>query len=275
MKRLLIICLLLLLPFSTHAKNNRLKNAHKWICYYGSSWPSGTDFSKYDLLIFQTSHHPPLFLLNKKKQIALGYVSFGEIVEADPFFKEAKKAKITVDKNKNWASHRVDMRSEAWHKHIIEEKIPKVLKQGFQGIFIDTIDTAAYLEHDKKISGSLQGAIKLIKKVRKHYPKMVILLNNGFAILNEVGNEIDGLLVDDVYTLYDFEKKTYQLASEAWMLKQKNRLDSFQKKFPKPVFALDYLSPKQSAYFEQLRKRAYKDKYRLYISDIHLEKIFF
>lgn len=255
--------------------SDRLSGIRSYLCFYEAAFPS-PDIPKFDLYIFDSSHHPNIAALKKKGSKVVGYVTLGEISTHSPDFARMKKQKLLVDENKNWpGSYRVDIRKKAWHKYVVDELIPRTLKQGFDGIFIDTIDTAEYLKTDKKIAGSIAGAVELIKGIRKKYPSIAIVLNNGLFLIDKVGGDIDALLVEDVYTLYDFKTKRYNLATLAWTAERLPPLKAFQKAFRKPVLTLDYLKATDKQAIREIADKARKEGFVPYISDIHLQTIFF
>jgi len=271
-----IVAITLLIGFSPACSaktKGRLSKMKSWIVYYGAKFPD-QKIPKYDLYVFDGYDHPPLKPLKKSKTV--GYLSFGEVAKHDPFFSEIKSKGLLIDENKNWpGSFRVDIRKKEWRDFVVTHMVPKITKQGFDGIFIDTIDTAQYLENDKKIPGSIQGAILLLKAVREHYPKLIMVLNNGLFLLDDVGNDIDALVIEDIYTLYDFKKKTYNVATTKWTTERIQPVLKFQKKFEKPILPLEYLDKNDKKAIKKIAKMAKKDDFIPYIADIHLQTIFF
>ena len=82
----------------------------------------------------------------------------------------------------------VDVRNPEWKEIIIQDVIPRILKAGFDGLFLDTIDTAAHLhaKHPKKYIGIKKAMIELIRDIKEHYPNLFLISNNGFLILEEI-----------------------------------------------------------------------------------------
>lgn len=276
---ILIFVSVLALSVSAFAQN-RLSKINSWLCFYSGQLPplmtgKGT-LSSYDLYIFDSRVHPDLKPLRNAGGLTVGYVSLGEINEESPNFQTARLEKLLVDENKNWpGSHRVDIANPKWHDLVINKMIPKTLAEGFDGIFIDTIDTAVYLQNEKKMDGEIAGAVTLLREVRKKYPNMIIVLNGGLFLTNEVGNIIDALVIEDVFTQYDFKKKRYKIAPPDWTNERIISLKEFQKKFAKPVLALDYLRSTDKKNIEIVSKSLQKEGFLPYISEINLDKIFF
>jgi polysaccharide biosynthesis protein PelA len=275
-KRFFFICLLLnfLLPQTVIAAHS-LNKINSWLCYYKDTFPSSFSYN-YDLYILDRNSHPDLNAIKKHGGKSVGYVSFGEVNKHEAHYKETKMRKLIVDKNPSWPdAMRVQIGHKKWHDIILNKVIPEIVAKGFDGIFIDTIDTAQYLENDKKLSGSISGAISLIKKIRKKYPKLILVMNNGLFLLDHIGKHIDALVVEDVYTSYNFKKNKYQLAKSAWTKNRIIPLISFNTKFKKPVLPLEYLKGSDTKNIRKVTERAKSDGFIPYISDIHLTKIFY
>lgn len=277
MKRILtiLICVIVALASCAARSSDKLAGINSYICFYGNRWPSGVA-PKADLFILDSHHHPSLASLKAQKTHAAGYVTVGEISDKSPDFERFKKSGSLVDENKNWpGSWRVDLRKKEWHKYVVDKLIPEVTAQGFDGIFIDTIDTAEYMRDTKKIPDAVEGAVKLIEQIRKRHPKIIIVLNNGLFLLDRVGKIIDALLVEDIFTSYDFKTKKYSIASAEHRNYRMAPAKQFMDKFHKPVLALDYLEKTDSEGIKRVASEARAQGFIPYISDIDLNTIFF
>jgi uncharacterized protein (TIGR01370 family) len=278
MKRLLAIFICGILAFASCAaarSSDKLAGINSFICFYGDSWPGGTA-PRADLFILDAHHPPGIAVLKSQKTHVVGYLTVGEINNTSPDFARFKKSGVLVDENKNWpGSWRVDLRKKEWRSYIVDALVPRVIAQGFDGIFIDTIDTAEYLRDIAKIPNAVEGAVELIKDIRKHHPKIVIVLNNGLSLLDQVGNVIDALLVEDIFTSYNFETKQYGLASPEHKAARMTPAKQFHEKFHKPVLALDYLKETDTEGIKRVANEARAQGFVPYISDIDLDTIFF
>ena len=79
--------------------------------------------------------------------VRLGYLSVGE---ADRNRREADGVRgqgFLVEPNPDWPDNvRVDIRDPRWQELLLEREVPRLLARGFDGLMLDTIDTAPYLE---------------------------------------------------------------------------------------------------------------------------------
>ncbi len=277
MKRTVIMsCLALGLLSSVAASaQGKLSGVGSWLCFYGDAWPQ-KEPARYDLYILSRDNHPDIAPLKASKSLAIGYVSAGEVNSADPFFGKVKAAGLIVEKNPDWAgAYRVNMKDERWQGILLDEVIPDVIAKGFDGVFLDTMDVASYLETTKGMAGTVSAAAGFIRKIREKFPKAVIVLNNALPVADLAGDAIDALLVEDVYTLYDFKNRRYKTAAKEWTDERTAELKSFARRHGKPVLTLDYAKPADAATAKKVGARAVKDGFVPYISDIHLKTIFF
>lgn len=276
MKRFLAIFIGGIVAFASCASaSNKLAGITSFICFYGDSWPGGSP-PKADLFILDSHHNPSIAGLKSQKTHVVGYVTVGEINNTSSDFARFKKSGILVDENKNWpGSWRVDIRKKEWRRYVVDTLVPRVIARGFGGIFIDTIDTAEYLRDVKKLPDAVKGAVKLIKDIRKSHPKIIIVLNNGLSLLDDVGKIIDALLVEDIFTSYDFKTKKYSLASPEHKAARMAPAKAFHEKFHKPVLALDYLEKTDTKGIQRVTKEARAQGFIPYIADIDLSTIFF
>lgn len=251
-------------------------NVKRFAVYYSDA-EDPSNFTPYSLVVFESESHPILEGLIENGTTVLGYLNLGEVEDNRSYFKEVKEEGILLDENKEWkGAYFVDLRDKRWTKRVIEQLIPMVLYQGFDGIFIDTIDNAIYLEetNPSKYSGMKQAAINLIKAIRLNYPGMKIMLNRGFEILPQVANEIDMVLAESIYTEYNKKKKTYELAPKEEYEKHVKILKEAQKTNPKlEVYTLDYWDVKDSEGMKKIYQVQRKQGFIPYVSTRELNKL--
>ena len=170
----------------------------------------------------------------------------------------------------------MDVRGLSWNKRILENLIPRILHHGFEGIFIDTVDNAGYLENKdpKKYAGMRKSAINIIKSIRHHYPHIVIMLNRGYDILEEVAPYVDIVLGESVYTDYNFKKKEYFINEESLFQQQVQTLKKAQTINPNlKVFTLDYWPEDDWKGIVKIYAKQRENGFHPYVSTINLNKV--
>lgn len=247
-----------------------------WVVYYGQKAPSSA-FDGYQVIVLETVRNLPARDYVNNSKTVLGYISLGEVHETRWYFSDAEKASMLMAPNANWPQSRmVDMRNPEWARLVVEEIIPEILFRGVNGIFIDTMDNAAHLERQDpaKYRGMKEAAVRLIKTIRLHYPQIYILMNRGFDVLPEVGQNINGVMGESLYTTYDFKTKAYSKVPPVDYQQRVDYLKAVKAQFPKlNVFTLDYWDPTQPSVIKEIYAAQRANGFNPYVATVELNKI--
>lgn len=167
--------------------------AHKerWAVYYDKQLPAQA-FANYDLVVFDRIYYPEFSEL-KSKTTVLAYISLGEVHGESDEHQVMASQQALLGKRSSWNSYTVDIASKTWAK-IIDAQVRDAMEKGFDGIMLDTADSALHLadmDSPEKAAQAQEAAIRLIKTLRQHYPDIKIMLNRGFDILPRVARVID------------------------------------------------------------------------------------
>lgn len=237
--------------YSTTMNSPKLtsQSVKKWACYYGDKPELLQKLENYNLVIMEPdiqNFTPP----EKTKTSYIGYVSLGEAERFRWYWYHIEGKEFILWENKNWKDDFIiDIRSIAWQNLLIDKIIPKILKKGYHGLFFDTIDTPIYLEEKdpEKYKGSVMALGRLIYRIRKKYPDITLISNNGLRAIEHFGAYIDVFLIEGLNTTYDFNKKIYKAADVEW---RNHRLSLISKNRElikeKPVIVIDYLLQNQN-----------------------------
>jgi polysaccharide biosynthesis protein PelA len=177
-----------------------------------------------------------------RETIRLGYLSLGEVSSEAATWQAARQQSYLVESNPDWPSTmRVDVRDQAWRRIILEEEAPRLLRMGFQGFMLDTIDTAPYLEgrDPARFAGERRAMSDLVRELRQRFPARIIIAN-GTDALADVAPFVDGYVVEGVFATYDFGRRVYRPTTEqerAWKLAQIERAEAVA---ARPVFTIEY-----------------------------------
>jgi len=207
----------------------------------------------------------------------LGYVSVGEVESHRSFFTDVQAEGILLQENQNWkGSYFVDLRDKRWPKRMLEQIIPKVIGQGFNGLFLDTLDNAIELERidAQKYAGMKSAAAALVRDIRSRYPALTIMMNRGYELLPEVERDIDMVLGESVFTSYDFNTCKYQRVPRDTYLSQVRILKEAQRRRPGlKVFTLDYWNPEDLAEIQRIYRIERSNGFNPYVATINLDRI--
>lgn len=272
MKLLITVgAMLMLLPFSELSKKTE-----RYCVYYSDKAPVEA-FASYDLIVLDSDHHPYLEGFIQQKKEILGYISLGEVESERSYFDEVKEQGILLQENEYWpGSFYVEVRDPRWAKRVIEDLIPQILFQHFDGLFLDTLDNPGDLERKdpEKYKGMVEAAAQLVNLIRQHYPNIKIMMNRGYELLPEVGGTIDMVMGESVYADYDFENKTYQFVPEDLYQTQVKILKDAQSMNPDlKVYTLDYWDPADSKVIKDIYQKQRENGFIPYVATVDLHKI--
>lgn len=278
-KKILII--ILFFPFFTLFSSFEkvpVGEIHRWMVYYGQDERPKT-FSQFDLVVLDSEYpYPFRYLLDNKTQ-TLAYISLGELSKERSYYLKLEAKGLFLEENPYWqGSFFVDLRKSAWTEFLLEDLIPVILQKGYQGLFMDTLDNADYLEakDPQKFAGMRKAAAKLVKRIRKEYPQVLLMLNRAYYLYDDLANDLDLVLAESMYSDYDFEAQVYIKRPDADYQRQLRFLLDLKKKNSKvKLCSLDYWDPTDQEEFQRIRGLQRAEGLLPYVSDLSLNRIYF
>ncbi len=246
----------------------------RWLVYYGNTLDAKT-LDGVELAILEPDAIDARPLKNGKTKF-VGYVSVGEISATRSYFEDLRATPLLVGENPNWpGAHIIDVRIKVWQEFLIKHVIPQILSKGYDGVFLDTIDSALYLEEmqPETFYGTRLAVIDLIKNIRKNFPTILIIPNAGLDVLKDYQHDIDGVVIEDLYTHYDFITKTSTKTPESDSQFKETRLNDFIAATKKPVYNILYADSPKSELARYGIERSKKHGYDWYITTIDLNTI--
>jgi polysaccharide biosynthesis protein PelA len=248
----------------------------RWAVYY-SDRAGIEELLGYDLLIFDSDTHPPLQPLLTRNKTLLGYLSLGEAEDYRPYFAEVKADGILLDENQNWkGSHLIDLRDERWVRRVVHQIIPGIVQQGFNGLFLDTLDNAIELERRDplKFAGMKSAAVALVSAIRAQHPGLKLMVNRGYELLPLLARHVEMVLGESVFATYDFAAKKYRPTPRDEYLEQIRLLNEARQRRPElMVFTLDYWNPEDAAGIRRIYRTERVNGFHPYVATIKLDRI--
>lgn len=251
----------------------------RFAVYYTNALPAER-FADFDLMVFDSDAHPDFRSLKARGRHVLGYLSLGEAGDYRAYMPSLQSRGLLLGELPSAKGHYyIDMRNPAWVSLIVESLIPALLRQGFDGLMLDTVDTASVMEsaEPKRRAGMKDAAARLIKTIRLHYPDMPIMVNRGFDVLPQIAGDVNMVLAESIYSFYDAKEKQSRLqpaehyASVAAMLKSLQAEHAGLK-----IYTLDYWPPDDAegvrAIYAAQRAQGFVPYVSTYdLQDIHAE----
>ncbi|MCA9836305.1 MAG: endo alpha-1,4 polygalactosaminidase [Trueperaceae bacterium] len=219
---------------------------------------------KYDLVIIQPDSlsQPELHRLKAEGTLIVAYLSLGEVEPQRPWYGDGRfNSAWSLGRNPLWGSYWVDASQVGWQELMLS-LASEYIAMGFDGLFLDTIDTVNIFPQTKA------GMIHLIERLDAHYPNSLLIQNRGLALLDDVLPYIDALMVESLSSTYDFVQKDYVYVDNAGLALE---LSQFSKKTGLPVLSLDYANSALMA--ESSRQLALSYGFLPAVSEIWLDSI--
>jgi uncharacterized protein (TIGR01370 family) len=226
-------------PSAPTAARDRMSSVRSYVVYYGAGRLD--DLARFDLAIIDPSTLTPTEVgeLEARGTLVVGYLSVGEISPNDPWITDGTVPRSWIlGRNRNWGSLFVDAGQQGW-RDLMTAETGKLLDYGFDGVFLDTVDTATDVEPT-----SVPGMISLIEGLRTAYPDALLVQNRGFDIAEQVAGSIDAVMFEDLSTSYDFDNLTYLRVDNS---DEADRMVELRERTGLPILSLDYAPPEDHA----------------------------
>lgn len=254
----------------------RAETPERWVVCY-SDRPEPFDLARYQVVVLDSHSHPPLGPLIDRNRTVLAYLSLTQIGRGRPAFPALQQAGVVLEPHPVWPdAHYLDFRHPDWARTVLEQMIPQALEAGFSGLFLDTLDDAAYLEErdPRRYQGMREAAVRLVRAIRMHYPQIVLMVNRGFALLPEIAGSIDILLGESVLGTFDPATRAYARVPDADAAWQVNALRSAKQLNPAiRIFTLDYWDPADREGVRRLYREQRANGFVPYVSTPMLDTI--
>ncbi len=251
----------------------RADSNSKWLIIYSKDLPA-TALQGVAMAVVEPELVKPAQYPNTHTHF-YAYLSLGAVNVTRSYWPRIQGKPFVVEQDSEWPdSYRLDLRSPKWQGMVLNELIPAIIKEGFSGIFLDTIDVPYRLEAKSltKYKGSHEALVQLILKIRQRFPKLGILPNNAMPILPQIGKVIDGVVVEDLYTRYNFVDKTYGYTPPDEGHAIEIALDAFMAKDKKPVYVVLYGDPNSQLIKDGIARCKAKG-YHWYVTTVDLTKV--
>lgn len=248
-----------------------LIDVRHWAVYYGAP-VSKAALQPFDLVVLEPDQPWHLPAVRHDHQRLLAYLSLGEVHRSRPYYADLAAAPDTVlGQNRHWPDAMiVDPRSTAWRDILLQDVAPAILAKGYDGFFLDTLDTACDLEADGHHPGAVEAAAGLVLALKAQFPEALLVTNGGAALLPRVAPALAALGTESIATDYRHEPVTYQLRDEAGVKQRLAPLQTVAQANGLPILVVEYADPARA---DQARAAAAKARQLgliPYVADIGL-----
>lgn len=265
--RSLAALLLLGPPAAAYAAPERLT------VFYGAD-AAPEQFARASTAVLDSDRHPPLGALRARGVQLFGYISLGE---AEPGRALEPPPAVLLGPNPDWPGARyVDLRHPQWRAHILDRAVPRILAQGFDGLFLDTLDDAGTLEYADPVRNRsmVAAAADLVRAIHARYPEAKLMLNRAYDVAALVPDALDAILAESLTTTYDFKTRRYHRRPKPdrdWGLARVAEVRRLNPRLRR--FSLDYWQPTDAAGVARLYRQDRNDGFVPYVATIELQQI--
>ncbi len=212
-----------------------------------SAAPPPKDLLTYPLCILDLHAQADLKPGQRLGHQFLAYLSAVEVANGSPSLARATERQVPlVGENPAWASRLMQVGSEAWRSYLLEDGAAVAMKAGFDGFFIDTIDSTSLIPDRHERRNAAGHIVSVIKEMHKRWPKKKIIINRGFDLLPELKSQIHGLMVESVFQTFDAKQRRYVATEPEGSEWLETKIEQAQG-MGLTVYAVDYVSPTEQA----------------------------
>jgi uncharacterized protein (TIGR01370 family) len=236
-----------------------------YIVYYGEG--ELERLKTVDLVIIQPDTLDPAQLceLRAGGTQAVAYLSVGEVEPYRAWYSDGRvDPEWILGENTDWGSYHVHAGRQGWQDLMIAIT-GEYLAQGFDGVFLDTVDTAELYPQ------TARGMVTLITRLRAAYPEALIIQNRGLAVIDKTAPLIDGLMFEDLSTGYDFESEQYTVVPVDTDFVE--RLTLLRDETGIFILSLDYVEPGDAETARRAEQTAREYGFIPFVSEISLQTI--
>jgi hypothetical protein len=208
--------------------------------FYGKPLPVN-ELSLYQRVVVQADQTSPAQLqqLTAYDVQVLAYLSLGEGHPQDIVASSAK----SLAKNFSWNSLVMDLTDANWQRHVLQQA-EELLAQGYQGFFLDTLDSYWLAEISaEELNAQQQALAELIHKLKTLGAK-VLIQNRGFELLDDTHQVIDAIAAESFFAGYNVAQDSYKLVNESdrqWLIAQFDKASEMGLE----TIAIDYVKTHQ------------------------------
>ncbi|MFI3185802.1 MAG: endo alpha-1,4 polygalactosaminidase [Methylococcaceae bacterium] len=212
--------------------------------FYGKPVPVDL-LTHFEQVVVESDNIDNIDQFTAKGVTVFAYLSVGEINRSRPWYSEIPKTWL-LGENKAWGSSIVDLSKKEWQDYLINKLMAPLWERGYNGFFLDTLDSYQLITEDPNLRLAQQKAlINLIRTMHHRFPGIKLIFNRGFDLLPDIANYAVAVAAESLFQRWNSVSSSYDEVSESdrsWLL---NKLNQVQDQYGLHIIVIDYVSPKQ------------------------------
>lgn len=247
-----------------------------WVACYHAEVPPES-LRGFDLIVVDGAYRGDVARLKRDGAVVLAYISLGEVASSRPHFDRAKAAGLLVAENANWpGAWMVDVRKPAWHAMLVDEVAKGLLARGFDGLFLDTVDSSLNLEKSrpKEFAGMGAGVVALVARLRARHPAMALMLNGALPLVGPLRDHVTMVAMESSFTTWDFATRRARLRTPDELAWVRNVVAKARDANPDlKLFSLDYWDPGDAQGLRSIYRHQRAQGMIPYVATIALDRV--
>lgn len=236
-----LLCLTFLIAAVSHP--TAANEATQSVAFYYGANPPVNSLSQFDRLILESENIRPSELgkLKQHGSSTYAYLSIGE-VGPQRSWKQLIDPQWTMGPNTTWNSTVMDMTSTGWHNFVLQ-RVALLLEQGYDGLFIDTMDSYKIYAKDIATRILQENALAdLISKIKLQHPSIKLISNRGFEVMEKIGGHLESVAAESLFSRWNNKAKAYQPVPKADNKWLHDRLTEVKNTHNVDIIVIDYVA---------------------------------
>ncbi|WP_413111890.1 endo alpha-1,4 polygalactosaminidase [Thaumasiovibrio sp. DFM-14] len=252
-----IVILSVLLTISTFSYGQQS------IAFYYNKIDSVRELVNYDRVVVSPAliNQKQIETLHKAETKVFAYLSVGELDE-HPLPNSLLNS--SVGENQTWSSWVMDLTAAPWQAHL-QQQAQAILAQGFDGLFLDTLDSyQLFTKSNSALQRQEQALITILSSLNQLSPSLII--NRGFSVIDKLDFQPDAVVAESLFHGYNADSKSYYTATaqdSQWLENELNTIATSGIE----VIVIDYLPHNLRQQQIDAAKQLSEHNYTPYISD--------
>ncbi|MBX2825865.1 MAG: bifunctional glycoside hydrolase 114/ polysaccharide deacetylase family protein [Gammaproteobacteria bacterium] len=215
--------------------------------FYGTDLPV-TILGQFDRVVVEPDNVPPqqLQALLETGTTPYAYLSVGEVGPTRDFA-DALESSWSLGVNSDWDSRVMDLSAPGWQQ-FLAARIDSLVAAGYQGLFLDTLDSYQLFATDNLAREQQQEAlVRIISNAKTRHPNLRLIANRGFEVLDSIATQLEAIAAESLYQGWDNAAGRYREVAQndrEWLLA---KLQHAVENYGLDAIVIDYLPPERRA----------------------------
>ncbi|MGF1681499.1 endo alpha-1,4 polygalactosaminidase [Photobacterium minamisatsumaniensis] len=199
----ILATLLLMLPLFAQAK------VPSSIAFYYNEIDSVREIMSFERVVVSPSliSKKQISTLHKGDTQVFAYLSIGEF-DGQTLPETLKNKSPLV--NENWQSYVMDLTAPEWQNHL-QEQAEQLMEKGFDGLFLDTLDSyTLFAKDDQSQQRQQQALVNILKNLNSSSRSPLLIFNRGFEVIDNLNFKPYAVVAESLYHQYDPLANSYQ-----------------------------------------------------------------